>query len=88
MLTIWPGFWVDGTIDGAGVAVVVVATAVDAVAPTDAGAVVGVEPEHALAASATTDAKAANRVKLLLPIRLPFLSPWLRNPFGYAIRGS
>jgi hypothetical protein len=47
------------------------------VAPAVAGgAVVDVEPVHALAASATTEARAANRMKPLLTIRSPFLSPW------------
>jgi hypothetical protein len=75
---IWPGLAVDGTADGEAAAVDGSADAVDgsADAPADAGAIVGVEPEHALAANTTTVARAANRVKLLLPIRLPFLSPW------------
>lgn len=71
-----PPFTVDTGVGITGGAVVATA-AVDAVAAVDAGgAVVGVEPEHALAASATIEARAANRVKLLLPITLPFLSPW------------
>jgi hypothetical protein len=69
--TIAPGFAVDGTIDGEADAAAV-AGALDA----DAGALAdaGVEPPHALAASATTDARAANRLNLVLAITLLLLS--------------
>src|SRR6266542_1773974 len=70
MLTIWPGLAVDGAIDGE--------PAAEAGAA-DAGAVAA-EPPQAPAMIATTAARAASRVNVLLPMRLPFPSircnPW------------
>jgi hypothetical protein len=65
-VTSCPGVGVGATAAGVGVAVPVVGAEGVGVAP----------EEHALAASATTDARAANRMKPLLTIRSPFLSPW------------
>jgi hypothetical protein len=72
---IWPGLAVDATADGEAASV---DAGVDAAA-VDGGAVAGVEPPHAPAAMATTETRAANRVRLVLRIWL-LLSLCERNP--------
>jgi hypothetical protein len=64
-LTMAPGLAVDATADGGAEA--------DGAAA-DAGALAGVPPPHAPAASATTAVRATNGVKFLLRMRLPFPS--------------
>jgi hypothetical protein len=66
-LTIWPGFAVDGTIDGATDAV---DAGADAAVFDAGGAAEGAALPHAPTASATVEARAAIRMNLLLPICL------------------
>jgi hypothetical protein len=73
---IWPGFAVDATADGEAASV---DAGADAGAAADAGALAGGDPPHAPAAMATTETRAANRVRLVLRIWL-LLSLCERNP--------
>src|SRR5580765_2895730 len=75
-LMIWPGLAVEATADGEAASV---DAGVDATGAVDGGAVAGVEPPHAPAAMATTETRAANRVRLLVRMWL-LLSLCERNP--------
>jgi hypothetical protein len=74
-LMIWPGLAVDATAEGEASA-----DAAGADGPAEVGAIEDAAPPHALTASATTEARAANRVNLVLPIPL-LLFPFARRPW-------